>query len=268
MRPCSSAASPSSSASRRSTPPPPSSPSRASSSMSAASSPPPRPAPPSSPWSTCPVSSTSARILRASACSSSRQGERPDVRSAKVYVLSGELSRRRGARRHQALRHQPRRGPRGDSLDRATPSPMDVAEPADVEVLDGFTALDDAGLAAFIARRGLAMDLADTQVLPGVFRQRGAATPPSPRSASSTPTGPTTAATPPSAPCSTTSQIDDARVQGRLSSDYLADAPRARPRRTSPSRLMDMGTIGAQVAQEDRACSRTWTSPRRSTPAP
>ena len=57
------------------------------------------------------------------------QGERPEVRSAKVYLLSGPLSRglerqslharrrslRRRRCRHQALRHQPHRGARGNA---------------------------------------------------------------------------------------------------------------------------------------------------------
>ena len=86
-------------------------------------------------------------------------GERPDVRSAKVYVLSGELS----AADVDAIKHyviNPVEAREASLSTRATLK-MEVATPADVEVLDAFLELDEAGLAAFIANRGLAMDLAD-----------------------------------------------------------------------------------------------------------
>ena len=41
---------------------------------------------------------------------------------------------------------------------------------AATEVIDGFTELDDAGLQAFIAKRGLAMDLDDIKVFQAYFR--------------------------------------------------------------------------------------------------
>ena len=86
-------------------------------------------------------------------------GERPDVRSAKVYILSGELS----AADVDAIKHyviNPVEA-REATLSAKATLKMEVATPADVEVLDAFLELDEAGLAAFIANRGLAMDLAD-----------------------------------------------------------------------------------------------------------
>ena len=86
-------------------------------------------------------------------------GERPDVRSAKVYVLSGELS----AADVDAIKHyviNPVEAREATLSTKATLK-MEVATPADVEVLDAFLEIDEAGLAAFIANRGLAMDLAD-----------------------------------------------------------------------------------------------------------
>ena len=86
-------------------------------------------------------------------------GERPNVRSAKVYVLSGELS----AADVDAIKHyviNPVEAREATLSTKATLK-MEVATPADVEVLDAFLELDEAGLAAFIADRGLAMDLAD-----------------------------------------------------------------------------------------------------------
>ena len=86
-------------------------------------------------------------------------GERPDVRSAKVYVLSGELS----AADVDAIKNyviNPVEAREATLSTKATLK-MEVATPADVEVLDAFLNLDETGLAAFIANRGLAMDLAD-----------------------------------------------------------------------------------------------------------
>ena len=86
-------------------------------------------------------------------------GERPDVRSAKVYVLSGTLS----ADDVDAIKHyviNPVEAREATLSTKATLK-MEVATPADVEVLDAFLELDETGLAAFIANRGLAMDLAD-----------------------------------------------------------------------------------------------------------
>ncbi len=50
---------------------------------------------------------------------------------------------------------------------------MAFERPADVEVIDGFTELSDDELAAFIAERGLAMDLADIQFCRAYFAKEG-----------------------------------------------------------------------------------------------
>ena len=86
-------------------------------------------------------------------------GERPDVRSAKVYVLSGELSEADV----EAIKHyviNPVEAREASLAPKATLK-MEVAVPANVETLTGFTELDEAGLSSFISERGLAMDLAD-----------------------------------------------------------------------------------------------------------
>ena len=86
-------------------------------------------------------------------------GERPLVRSAKVYVLEGALT----ADNVEVIKHyviNPVEA-REASLARKRTLKMSVATPADVERLEGFLDLDQEGLAAFIANRGLAMDLAD-----------------------------------------------------------------------------------------------------------
>ena len=88
-------------------------------------------------------------------------GERPDVRSAKVYVLTGDLSDEDVA----AIKHyviNPVEAREASLAPKATLK-MDVTVPEKVEVLDGFRKLDEAGLKQLIANRGLAMDLADTK---------------------------------------------------------------------------------------------------------
>ncbi len=99
------------------------------------------------------------------------QGERPLVRSAKVYYLEGALT----AEDVDAIKHyviNPIEA-RESSLDERETLVMTYPEPADVEVVDGFTDLDPEGLAAFIADRGLAMDLADIEFCQRYFADEG-----------------------------------------------------------------------------------------------
>lgn len=87
------------------------------------------------------------------------QGERPEVRSAKVYLLSGALS----VEDIEAIKHyviNPVEA-REASLEVRTTLKMEQPVPGMVETVVGFLDLDEADLAAFIADRGLAMDLAD-----------------------------------------------------------------------------------------------------------
>ena len=87
------------------------------------------------------------------------QGERPTVRSAKVYILGGELSDEdvEAIKRYVVNPVEARLA----TLELPETLTQDVPEPEPVEVIDGFRELDEAGLAAFIAERGLAMDEAD-----------------------------------------------------------------------------------------------------------
>ena len=97
------------------------------------------------------------------------QGERPDVRSAKVYVLEGSLAQADV----EAIQHyvvNPVEA-RLASLELPATLKVDVPEPAPVEVLDGFRELDEAGLASVIAERGLAMDEADIAFCQQYFRE-------------------------------------------------------------------------------------------------
>ncbi len=89
------------------------------------------------------------------------QGERPLVRSARVYVLEGPLSEADVASVKRYVIN-PVEAREASLEPRATLSARHL-EPEPVETLDAFSALDAAALAAFIERRGLAMDLADLQ---------------------------------------------------------------------------------------------------------
>ena len=99
------------------------------------------------------------------------QGERPTVRSAKVYVLEGEL----GDADVAAVKHyviNPVEA-REASLEARETLTAKIAEPEPVEVLEDFLALNEDQLKAFIAERGLAMDLADIKFCQEYFAGEG-----------------------------------------------------------------------------------------------
>ena len=87
------------------------------------------------------------------------QGERPDVRSAKVYLLEGELSDADLAEIKKYLINPVEA--REASLDERTTLKMEFAVPSAVETLTGFIGLDEDALEAFRVEKGLAMDHAD-----------------------------------------------------------------------------------------------------------
>ena len=87
------------------------------------------------------------------------QGERPEVRNAKVYILHGALTDEDIATVKNYVINPVET--REASLEEFETLHMEYPEPAPVEIIDGFLELDQDGLAAFIKDRGLAMDLAD-----------------------------------------------------------------------------------------------------------
>ncbi|MGI6756246.1 MAG: phosphoribosylformylglycinamidine synthase [Atopobiaceae bacterium] len=89
------------------------------------------------------------------------QGERPEVRAAKVYLLEGELT----ADDVAAIKHYVINPVecREASLEERTTLKVSYPEPPDVEVLTGFGQLNAAELQDFIDSYGLAMDLADIE---------------------------------------------------------------------------------------------------------
>ena len=87
------------------------------------------------------------------------QGERPTVRSARIYVLTGNLSEADVAAIKSYVINPVEA--REASLDLPETLKTAVPEPADVEILNGFRELDKAGLKDFLATHGLAMDASD-----------------------------------------------------------------------------------------------------------
>jgi len=95
------------------------------------------------------------------------QEQRPLVRVAQVYLLAGELSDA-DVQAVQAYVLNPVDS-RLAGLDTAQTLHERYPEPAPVATVDGFTGLDEAGLAAFVRTQGLALDAADLAVAQTYF---------------------------------------------------------------------------------------------------
>ncbi len=96
------------------------------------------------------------------------QGERPLVRTARVFVLLGAISDEEFARIKGFVINPVES--REASLAAVDTLETSYEIPTTVKTLDGFTALDEAGLAEFLGEYGLAMDLDDIKFLQGYFR--------------------------------------------------------------------------------------------------
>ena len=96
------------------------------------------------------------------------QGERPLVRSARVYLLDGELT---AGELEEIKKYviNPVEA-REASLDTRDTLQMTYAVPEAVATLTGFNELDEAGLKAFIDEKGLAMDYGDIKFCQDYFR--------------------------------------------------------------------------------------------------
>ena len=86
-------------------------------------------------------------------------GERPTIRTARVYVLSGDLSESEIAEIKKYVINPVEA--REASLEKPETLRVNYEIPTEVAVLDGFCKLDDKGLEEFIRQYGLAMDLDD-----------------------------------------------------------------------------------------------------------
>ena len=96
------------------------------------------------------------------------QGDRPLVRSARVYLLEGTLTDEQVAEIKKYVINPVEA--REASLDTRATLKMEHPVPTEVEVLDGFNELDEAGLKKFIDEKGLAMDLGDIKFCQEYFR--------------------------------------------------------------------------------------------------
>ncbi|MEG0804408.1 MAG: AIR synthase-related protein, partial [Pygmaiobacter sp.] len=96
------------------------------------------------------------------------QGERPTVRTAKVYLLSGKLSNTELAaiKKYVINPVESREAELAEKTTLAVNYPL----PADVAVLEGFLALDKAGLAQFVEEYALAMDAEDIAFCQNYFQ--------------------------------------------------------------------------------------------------
>ena len=169
------------------------------------------------------------------------QGERPTVRTAKVYVLEGNLTEEDlAAVKHYVINPVEAREADLHPLETLQ---MDYAIPTTVAVEEGFTALDEAGLAELLKTLGLAMDLDDLKFCQRYFQKEGR---------DPTITEIRMIDTYWSDHCRHTTFLttldsitfEDPEIQAAYER-YLAG--RESLRRTKPVNLMDMGTIAAKL---------------------
>ncbi|MBQ7897945.1 MAG: phosphoribosylformylglycinamidine synthase [Clostridia bacterium] len=99
------------------------------------------------------------------------KGERPTVKSAKIYALSGDITPEvlESVKKYVINPVECREA----SLEKAESLESEVADPADVEILHGFCELDSAGLHDFLTSHSLAMDDSDIKFLRDYFRDEG-----------------------------------------------------------------------------------------------
>ena len=96
------------------------------------------------------------------------QGDRPTVRSAKVYVLDGELSEEDVAKIKKFVINAVES--REASLEKPDTLNIEYAIPETVATVDGFISLDEEGLNKLLDDLGLAMDLDDLKFLQNYFK--------------------------------------------------------------------------------------------------
>lgn len=96
------------------------------------------------------------------------QGERPIVRTARIYVLEGALTQEQLAAMKQYVINPVES--REASLELPQTLRMEYDIPTTVRTVERFTAMDGEALSALRDELGLAMDLDDLQYLQGYFR--------------------------------------------------------------------------------------------------
>ncbi len=99
------------------------------------------------------------------------QGDRPTIRTARVYLFEGELSEEDKQAIKKYLINPVEAREASLSLPETLAMPYEV--PTEVAVLSGFTSLDEGGLADFLSAYGLAMDLDDIRFCRDYFVSEG-----------------------------------------------------------------------------------------------
>ena len=97
------------------------------------------------------------------------KGERPAVRTAKVYLLKGDLTADEITQIKNYVINPVEA--REASLETFDTLKVDYEIPTEVAVLNGFNQLDEAGLHEFLADYGLAMDFADLKFCQDYFKE-------------------------------------------------------------------------------------------------
>ena len=97
------------------------------------------------------------------------QGDRPRIRTAKVYALYGTLTDAdvEAVKRYVINPVESREA----SLKKPETLAKELADPKCVSSVEGFTAMDEAALSALLSSMGLAMDIADLKALQDYFRE-------------------------------------------------------------------------------------------------
>ena len=173
------------------------------------------------------------------------KGERPDVRTAKVYLLSGNLTEEQV----EVIKNyviNPVES-REAVLDEYETLHVEYEIPTEVAVLEGFIDLDDAGLEEFMADYGLAMDFADLKFCQEYFKSEDR---------NPTITEIRVIDTYWSDHCRHTTfntvidsvKFEDPAIQATYE-DYIAT--REELGRTKPITLMDMGTLAAKYLKKN-----------------
>ena len=95
-------------------------------------------------------------------------GERPTIRTAKVYVLCGNITDEdvNEIKKYVINAVESREA----SLDKPDTLAVEYAIPETVATVEGFIGLDDEGMSALLDKLGLAMDIDDLKFLQGYFR--------------------------------------------------------------------------------------------------
>ena len=96
------------------------------------------------------------------------KGDRPTVRTAKVYLLEGQLTEEDLLKIKKYLINPVEC--REASLETAETLENAYATPQSVAIVEGFTAMDDVALAELLVKLGLAMDGDDLKFLQNYFR--------------------------------------------------------------------------------------------------